>query len=76
MSASIGMIEGPRAQYDLRRSMVFLNIFPISRPEVIVPFAAQKFEAEGRLTDPTVKKLIGDHLAEPVRFTRLLKHEA
>jgi chromate reductase, NAD(P)H dehydrogenase (quinone) len=75
MSASVGMIGGARAQYDLRRSMVFLNMFPINRPEVIVPFAAQKFDAEGRLTDPTAKKFIGEHLAELVRFTRLLKHE-
>ncbi|MGD0250007.1 MAG: NAD(P)H-dependent oxidoreductase [Thermoplasmata archaeon] len=75
MSASIGMIGGARAQYDLRRSMVFLNIFPINRPEVMVPFAADKFDGNGRLTDANTKKIIGNHLAELVRFTRVLKHE-
>jgi chromate reductase len=75
MSASVGMLGGARAQYDLRRSMVFLNMFPINRPEVIVPFATDKFDANGHLTDANTKKFIGNHLAELVRFTRVLKHE-
>ncbi len=75
MSASIGMLGGARAQYELRQSMVFLNMFPINRPEVIVPFASQKYDANGRLTDATVRKFIGDHLAELARFTRVLRHE-
>jgi chromate reductase len=74
MSASIGMIGGARAQYELRQTMVFLNMFPINRPEVIVPFAAQKFDANGRLTDEPTRKFIADHLAELVRFTRVLQH--
>ena len=73
MSASIGMIGGARAQYELRQTMVFLNMFPINRPEVIVPFAAQKFDANGRLTDETARKFIADHLRELVRFTRVLE---
>ncbi len=72
MSASIGMIGGARAQYELRQTMVFLNMFPINRPEVIVTFAAQKFDADGRLTDPTARKLIGDHLTELARHARRL----
>jgi chromate reductase len=72
MSASVGMIGGARAQYELRQTMVFLNLFPINRPEVIVPFAAQKFDAAGRLTDETSRTIIGKHLGEPVRFARVL----
>ncbi len=72
MSASIGMIGGARAQYQLRQSMVFVNMFPINRPEVIVPYAAQKFDAEGRLTDETSRKFVRDHLVELVRFARVL----
>lgn len=72
MSASIGMIGGARAQYELRQSMVFLNMFPINRPEVIVGMAAQKFDAQGRLTDETTRKFIRDHLVELVRYSRLL----
>ncbi len=74
MSASVGMLGGARAQYELRQSMVFLNMFPINRPEVIVTFAPQKFDAHGRLTDETARKMITGHLSELVRFTRVLKH--
>ncbi len=74
MSASIGMLGGARAQYELRQSMVFLNMFPINRPEVIVPFAAQKYDENGHLTDATVRKFIADHLAELARFARVLQH--
>jgi chromate reductase, NAD(P)H dehydrogenase (quinone) len=73
LSASTGMTGGARAQYQLRQSMVFLNMFPINRPEVMVPFAAQKFDAQGRLTDETPKKFISDHLRELARHTRVLK---
>lgn len=73
MSASVGMIGGARAQYELRQSMVFVNMFPINRPEVIVPFAAQKFDSSGRLTDETARKFITGHLIELARFARLLR---
>jgi chromate reductase, NAD(P)H dehydrogenase (quinone) len=74
MSASTGAMGGVRAQLDLRHAMVYLNMFPINRPEVIVAFAGQKFDAEGHLTDPTARKFIADHLAELVRHTRVLSH--
>jgi len=74
MSASVGMLGGARAQYELRQSMVFLNMFPINRPEVIVPMAAQKFDANGRLVDETVRKFIREHLVELVRHARQLQH--
>jgi chromate reductase, NAD(P)H dehydrogenase (quinone) len=72
MSASAGAMGGVRAQLDLRHAMVFLNMFPINRPEVIVAFASQKFDAAGRLTDETARKFIADHLVELVRHTKLL----
>ena len=74
MSASIGAMGGVRAQLDLRHSMVFLNMFPINRPEVIVPFAAQKFDESGRLTDETTRKYVAQHVAELVRHARVLMH--
>jgi len=76
MSASVGMIGGARAQYELRQSMVFLNIFPINRPEVIVGMASQKFDASGRLTDETARRFIRDHLVELARYARLLLRKA
>jgi chromate reductase len=74
MSASVGAMGGVRAQLDLRHAMVFLNMFPINRPEVIVPFAAQKFDEAGRLTDEATRKFVTQHVAELVRHTRVLTH--
>ena len=36
MSASVSMLGGARAQYHLRQIFVYLNMYPINRPEVIV----------------------------------------
>ncbi len=45
MSASVGMLGGARAQYHLRQIFVFLNVYPVNGPEVILPFAQDKFDA-------------------------------
>jgi chromate reductase, NAD(P)H dehydrogenase (quinone) len=72
LSASVGAMGGVRAQMDLRHSCVFLNMFPINRPEVLVSFAAQKFDGSGRFTDEAGRKFIADHLVELARFARRL----
>src|SRR4030043_1843890 len=46
MGASIGMLGTARAQYHLRQSCVFLNMPPLNRPEVMVPFAHKKIDDE------------------------------
>jgi chromate reductase, NAD(P)H dehydrogenase (quinone) len=73
LSASTGRFGGVRAQLDLRRAMVYLNMFPINKPEVIVPYAAKAFDAEGRLVDPDVRKLLTEHLTELSTFVRVLR---
>jgi len=35
ISASVGMLGGARAQYHLRQTFIFLNMYPINTPEVI-----------------------------------------
>src|SRR5208283_1476601 len=40
MSASTGILGGARAQYHLRQSLVFLNMFPVNKPEIFVTLAA------------------------------------
>jgi len=76
MSASIGMLGGARAQYHLRQSFVFLNMHTINRPEVLVTFAPQKFDSEGRLLDEQARKLIAELLKALVAWARILKAEA
>ena len=58
MGASIGTIGTARAQYHLRQTFVFLNMFAINQPEVMIGHAAERFDAEGNLTDDTTKDLI------------------
>ena len=69
MGASIGAIATARAQYHLRQMMVFLNMFPINQPEVMIGNAADRFDAEGNLTDETTKKLIRRLLQNLVQWT-------
>jgi chromate reductase len=58
MGASIGTIGTARAQYHLRQMMVFLNMFPLNQPEVMIANAADKFDDEGRLTDEKTREFI------------------
>ena len=73
MSASIGMLGGARAQYHLRQIFVFLNMYPINRPEVMVNFAADKFDSNGNLSDETSQKLIGELIQNLVNWAILLQ---
>ena len=73
MSASTGMLGGARAQYHLRQSFVFLNMFPVNRPEVIVTFAPQKFDSEGKLLDEKTKELMVRLLETLIDWTLKLK---
>jgi chromate reductase, NAD(P)H dehydrogenase (quinone) len=69
MGTSIGTIGTARAQYHLRQVFVFLNMFPINQPEVMIGNAAERFDAEGNLTDETTKKLIRQLLQNLVQWT-------
>lgn len=62
MSASIGMLGGARAQQHLRQMFVFLNMYPLNRPEVIIPRAAEKFDSAGNLVDHHTKEKIQELL--------------
>jgi chromate reductase len=58
MSASVGVFGGMRAQYHLRQCFVFLNMDAVLQPEVAIGNAAQKFDAQGELSDATSRQLI------------------
>jgi len=73
MSASSGMLGGARAQYHLRQSFVFLNMHPVNKPEVILPFAAQNVDADGKLTNEQTKILIKQLIESLVAWTNRLK---
>src|SRR3954463_8781993 len=72
MGASVGPIGPARAQSPLRQTFVFLNMFPINQPEVMIGNAAERFDAEGNLTDETTKNFIRQLLQNLVDWTRRL----
>jgi chromate reductase len=73
MSASTGMLGGSRAQYHLRQTFVFLNMYPINYPEVIVSFAKEKIDKDGKLTDEKTREKIRELLESLIAWTIKLK---
>nr|AFK24858.1 putative NADPH-dependent FMN reductase [uncultured archaeon] len=74
MGASIGMTGTARAQYHLRQMFVFLNIYALNRPEVMIPNAADKFDNQGNLTDKFTEDMIRKLVAALVSWT--IRHQA
>jgi chromate reductase len=70
MGASVGTIGTARAQYHLRQVMVFLNMFPVNQPEVMIGNASERFDKEGNLTDEATKDYIRQLLQNLVEWTR------
>ena len=75
MSAADGMLGGARDQYHLRQSSVFLNMYPINKPEVIVTYAAEKIDKNGKVIDEETRNLIERLLEELVAWTKKLSNE-
>lgn len=76
MGASIGNIATARAQYHLRQIFVFLNVLAINQPEVMIGNAADRFDAEGNLTDEKTKEYIGKLLQALMDWTIRLRSES
>jgi chromate reductase, NAD(P)H dehydrogenase (quinone) len=69
MGASIGMFGTARAQYHLRQVFVFLDMHPLNQPEVMIARAAERFDADGNLTDEKTKDLVRQLLQDLVAWT-------
>jgi chromate reductase len=72
MGASIGMIGTARAQYHLRQCFVFLSCFALNQPEVMVPFAQDKIDKNGKVIDQETRKLIRQLLESLVAWAKRL----
>ena len=70
MGASPGVLGTARAQYHLRQTLVFLDMPAVNQPEVMIAGAANKFDANGNLTDDMAKKLIGQLLTNLCELAR------
>src|SRR5262245_6011805 len=76
MGASVGMLGTARAQYHLRQVFVFLNMYPLNQPEVMIAYAAERFDAAGNLLDAHAQDLIRQLLRNLVAWSRLLHRGA
>lgn len=72
MGATVGTLGSARAQYHLRQMFVFLNMYAVNQPEVMISNAHKLFDEQGNLTDETSRKLIQKQLEELVRLAKLL----
>lgn len=73
MGASAGAIGTARMQYHLRQTMVFLNMFPLNKPEVMIGNANGKFDESGNLTDEKTRDFIKQAVTALVEETRRRK---
>ncbi len=73
MGAAAGALGTGRAQYDLRKVCVFLDMHPLNKPEVFIGAAHTKFDANGTLTDAPTRDFIKQLMAALDVWTRRLK---
>ena len=68
-SASPGLVGGARMQYDLRKSMMFLDAFTLNKSEIFIGNCASKFdEKTGELKDEATRGFIKQQLASFAAF--------
>jgi chromate reductase, NAD(P)H dehydrogenase (quinone) len=68
-SATMGSLGGGRMQYDLRRSMIFLDAMTLNKPEIFIGNCSQKIDAKtGQITDQQTVGFIQQQLAAFAKF--------
>ncbi len=72
MGATASLWGTTRAQYHLRQCFVFLNMFPVNKPEVLIAQAPNKFDAAGKLADQPTRDIIAQLLIALRDWTRRL----
>jgi chromate reductase, NAD(P)H dehydrogenase (quinone) len=68
-TASPGPVGGARVQYDLRRTMVFLDAMTLNKPEIFIGNCAQRIdEKTGKITDEATIGFIKQQLVAFAKF--------
>ncbi len=70
MGASPALQGTSRSQYHLRQVFVYLNMHPLNRPELMIGSAENKFDSQGKLTDPKAHQKIGELLVALATWAR------
>lgn len=73
MGVSAGRLGTARAQYHLRQVFVFLDMYPLNKPEVMIGPAGDVFDADGNLKDDKTREMIRKQLQALVQWTQRLK---
>ncbi|WP_428485874.1 NADPH-dependent FMN reductase [Rhodopila sp.] len=76
IGASMGMAGTARAQYDLRKSFLFLDAHVLNKPEIMIAAAHTRFDAEGRLTDEATRGFLKAMLVALRDWTLRLRNSA
>lgn len=70
VGAASGMSGTIRAQAHLRQMMLYSDSPCMGQPEVLIPRAKERFDADGRLTDESTRVLLEQFGAAMVAFVR------
>jgi len=62
MSASMSLFGGARAQYDLRRILISMDVHFLNKPEVMIAQAHERFDRDGQLTHESTRDFVGQLL--------------
>jgi chromate reductase len=73
MGGSPGPMGGSRMQYHLRQVFLFLDARVLTKPEVMIPMLAQKFDDNGKITDETTAGFVTGQLEALAAWTHRLK---
>ncbi|CAN5579194.1 hypothetical protein BH23CHL5_BH23CHL5_15250 [soil metagenome] len=65
-----------RAQLDLRQVLPYCNVHLMTKPEVFVTFAADKFDDQGQLVDPATLDQLRGFLTSLEAWVRFMGIEA
>ena len=69
MGASPGITGTARSQSQLRQAFVLTNTYALLQPEVLVGYAHEKFDADGRLVHQATRDFLATFLD---RFTEMI----
>ena len=73
MGASTGAFGTVRMQHHLRQICVAVNVRLLTRPEIAIAKAQERFDAEGRLIDAPTRELVRSGLAALSAWTLQLR---
>lgn len=73
MGVSGGILGTSRAQYQLRQMLVYLNAFPVNKPEVMIGQATSRFSEDGRLHDGPTRAMVSELLQSLMSWAHVIR---